>query len=128
MDKPFLIAHVVRGEPAFDIAIKMDCPICGGRGWTAREIVGQERCDECDSLGYWWICSTSGHRARAYWDCRLEDCLVNGMGEYESITYGVPDPPPSWPDPYTVNKAPSGLSLIEQLKLHPTPLTIKRRV
>ena len=42
MSKLYLIAHKVRGEPAFDIAIKM---------------------------GDWWIIPTSGHRAYPYWHC-----------------------------------------------------------
>jgi hypothetical protein len=40
MSELYLIAHKVRGEPAFDIAIKM---------------------------GDWWIIPTSGHRAYPYW-------------------------------------------------------------
>ena len=40
MSELYLIAHKVRGEPAFDIAINM---------------------------GGWWIIPTSGHRAYPYW-------------------------------------------------------------
>lgn len=40
IDELFLIAHKVRGEPAFDVAIQMQMPD-----------------------GVWWIIPTSGHRA-----------------------------------------------------------------
>jgi hypothetical protein len=55
MDNAYLIAHKVRGESAFDIAHRIDCPSCRAMG-----------CFECDNLGYWWIVSTSGHRAHPY--------------------------------------------------------------
>lgn len=45
----FLIAHKVRGEPAFDIAM---------------------RCDDMgtpNDPGPWWIIPTSGHRAYPFW-------------------------------------------------------------
>ena len=41
----YIIAHKVRGEPAFDIAIKLDTPL-------DEEV---------------WIIPTSGHRAYPYW-------------------------------------------------------------
>ena len=46
----YLIAHKVRGEPAFDIAEPMQ--------------VGDET---------WWVIPTSGHRAYPYWTSKLED-------------------------------------------------------
>ena len=49
MTELYLIAHKVRGQPAFDIA---------------------ERCDDMDSEGDpgpWWIIPTSGHRAHPMW-------------------------------------------------------------
>lgn len=59
----FLIAHKVRGEPAFDVATKMECPECP-------EGTDEGFCTECDSLGFWWIIPTSGHRAYPimHWD------------------------------------------------------------
>jgi hypothetical protein len=45
----YLIAHKVRGEPAFDIAVKMEM-----------------------ADGDWWIIPTSGHRAYPYWQWPLE--------------------------------------------------------
>ena len=50
MSELYLIAHKVRGEPALDIAIKM------------------EMVDGC-----WWIIPTSGHRAFPYWHKLLGD-------------------------------------------------------
>ena len=48
----YLIAHKVRGQPAFDIATQIQ--------------IG-------DELG--WIIPTSGHRARPYWRMELEQAL-----------------------------------------------------
>src|SRR6266851_444962 len=114
MSEPYLIAHKVRGEPAFDIAERMVCPECGGEGkdisesialalgmepttengeipLSRRQAAMQQRynrdlnqkrndrkwdglgCPECDHLGYWWIISTSGHRAYPWWNARLID-------------------------------------------------------
>jgi hypothetical protein len=52
----YLIAHKVNGEPAFDIAMRMECPEC-------RINSDSPDCMECDGTGYWWIIPTSGHRA-----------------------------------------------------------------
>ena len=56
MSEPYLIAHKVRGEPAFDIAIKMDMD-------------GED----------WWIIPTSGHRAYPYWEQPLSEIVQNDM-------------------------------------------------
>lgn len=55
----YLIAHKVRGQPAFDIAEKMDMPAALG--------------------GPWWIIPTSGHRAYPYWHCEIEPTNVPQM-------------------------------------------------
>jgi len=58
MDKPFLIAHKVRGLAAFDVAVQMIVP------------------------GYeepWWIISTSGHRAYPYWYVELDSLQLEGV-------------------------------------------------
>lgn len=52
MTEQYLIAHKVRGEPAFDIAIPMEMD------------------DET-----WWIIPTSGHRAYPYWSAPLEGLM-----------------------------------------------------
>ncbi len=122
MSEPFLIAHKVRGEPAFDIAEQMPCPVC-------IEIKNDPRlsdvvCNECEGEGFWWIIPTSGHRARPYWSTKLEDVLVECAGDYESVIYGIEEPPPGWPDHYPVNTstrspppAQSGADLLEELGL-----------
>src|SRR5258708_424538 len=100
----YLIAHSVRGEAAFDVAVQMQCPFCqsyeSATGQWCEAEREQEDCFDCEALGYWWVIPTAGHRAFPYWHCRLDECLVMGMGEYEAITYGVPEMPPSWPDHY----------------------------
>lgn len=53
----FLIAHKVRGEPAFDVATRIECAECNGNTPESGH------CAECDDFGYWWIVPTSGHRA-----------------------------------------------------------------
>lgn len=77
MSEPYLIAHLVRGEPAFDIAIRMDGP--------------DEDGDE------WWIIPTSGHRAYPYNTAKLsEDSLLI----LESC-------PAGWPDHYPHSASPT---------------------
>lgn len=74
----YLIAHKVRGEPAFDVATPMDM-----------------------ADGRWWIIPTSGHRAYPYWTIRLnlEDNeiwmippLPDGLRDH--YTTSAPAPPP----------------------------------
>jgi hypothetical protein len=48
----YLIAHKVRGEPAFDVAVKMEMPD-----------------------GPWWIIPTSGHRAYPFWNMELSKAI-----------------------------------------------------
>lgn len=112
MSEPYLVAHVVRGQPAFDIAEQMDCPVCHGKG----ALDDKCDCDECETSGYWWIVSTSGHRAYPYAHWPLYDIC----NEYIAGDDG-PKPPPNWPDHYAVNKFPkeatTGRSLLAQLGL-----------
>lgn len=49
----YLIAHKVRGQPAFDVAVQMEMD------------------DEV-----WWIVSTSGHRAYPYWHCSVNELFA----------------------------------------------------
>lgn len=93
----YLIAHKVRGEAAFDVAERMDCPMCQGSGNNSWD----EGCVECDGLGYWWIIPTSGHRAHPYTWTEIDlfkKSLAPGM--FEAM-------PPSWPDHYPCNKSPT---------------------
>jgi len=106
MSEPYLIAHLVRGEPAFDIAEQLQ--------------IGDEQ---------GWIIPTSGHRAYPYWTLRLDlavDWPLVGILHTE-----VPDPPVDWPDHYSLSAAPKGTGLItnlaERLGFVPKPPTISRR-
>lgn len=86
MSELFLIAHKVRGEPAFDIAHRIECAECHGEC---------ESCVECDSTGFWWVIPTSGHRAYPWWYQTLELEL--------SSLQQMPD---SIPDHYQTHAAP----------------------
>ena len=101
MSSPYLIAHVVRGSPAFDIAEQLQ--------------IG-------DELG--WIIPTSGHRAYPYWTEALD--AFNPMWKDN-----LPLPPPDHPDHYSLSTAPKGTGLIsnlaERLGFVPAPTRITRR-
>ena len=112
MTEPYLIAHLVRGSPAFDIA---------------------EQIQIGDEVG--WIIPTSGHRAYPYWSTRL-DVLVEDPSEgimYTPVTEykATRIPPDPWPDHYSTSAAPKGTGLItnlaERLGFVPKPPTISRR-
>ncbi|SRR6266568_4352464 len=75
----FLIAHKVRGEPAFDVAEKMECSLCHGLG-----------CFECDSTGHWWIIPTSGHRAYPFDSYSFSTIEGLGLGFDEVIGAAMP--------------------------------------
>jgi hypothetical protein len=62
MNEQHLIAHKYCGQPTFDVATQMKCPIC--------ELISSANCAECDD-GYWWILN-DGHRAHPYWHCSLD--------------------------------------------------------
>lgn len=122
---PFLIAHVVHGAPAFDIAEKMDCPIC----LQDPDGTGSLGCDECDGEGFWWIIPTSGHRAYSYSHCNLYSISLD---QWLSLRK---DPPLNWPDHYSINDRPhheatepSGPSLLERLGLRKPKAPIARRI
>jgi hypothetical protein len=92
-DEPYLIAHKVRGEAAFDIAIRIECPMCNPN-WSERV----HGCHECDSLGYWWIIPTSGHRAYPYWNAKLEDIDDTYELDLRGVDTTYCDGPPPMPD------------------------------
>lgn len=105
---PYLVAHKVRGAPAFDIA---------------------ERCEFEDGSEY-WIVSTSGHRAHPYWSIELEKLGINDYEGWEPLF--IPDDMPSdLPDHYPANKSPAdplaGLTLLQKLGLVKPASPIKRR-
>jgi hypothetical protein len=108
MRELWLIAHKVRGEPAFDIAEQIDCPEC--------QYVpdGNYTCHECDETGYWWIIPTSGHRAYPYASIQLHEEWLRIMDEM----------PANLPDHYQTRAEPSR---IEQLKAMLPPKPVYRR-
>jgi hypothetical protein len=75
-------------------------------------------CTECDSLGYWWIIPTSGHRAYPWHWAKIEcEGILSMM-------------PPSLPDPYPTRAEPK-LDLAQMLgigKAKPQPTNFKRRI
>lgn len=123
MTELYLIAHKVRGEPAFDIATHLTCPKCEGTN---------DHCDQCDGAGHWWIVPTSGHRAFPYWDTKLSELCERPI--YDDIAYSVmldvPPLPPSLRDHY-ITVAEASTDLIKVLGLIHAPLAhppLKRRL
>lgn len=135
MDEPFLIAHRVRGEAAFDVAIKQPCAICLGSG--KRQDEDQLVCEECDGEGHWWIISTSGHRAYPWWAVELSGLY---LGYIDKPTTAIPDikwdniPTENYPDHYPINASPHakvadiGKSILAKLGLGRSAAPIKRRI
>jgi hypothetical protein len=101
-----LIAHKVRGEPAFDIAEQIECPVCAGvgkaitNGWSETF-----HCAECDGHGFWWIIPTSGHRAYPWqhwylqnlgatsdigFDPDLADPMPEGIRDHYEVSTATP--------------------------------------
>jgi hypothetical protein len=115
MSDLYLIAHKVRGEAAFDVAIQMECPIC----LEAYEVTGDMGCDECDQLGYWWIIPTSGHRAYPYATILLQQLGVIGWGEVKPYNAGIM--PKGLPDHYPDHGTAPKIDLIAALGLKPRP-------
>lgn len=126
MDTPYLIAHKVRGLPAFDIAI---------------------RCDDMGTLSDpspWWIIPTFGHRAYPYWYQSLSSMIFN-LEYSPDGTYEVPDEdilaqcPQDTPDFYSSDidadiirnltdpEAKAAVSLLESLGLLKLKEPLKRR-
>lgn len=92
----FLIAHKVRGEAAFDVAIQMPCPLCDlGDG-----MVKEAYCTECKDEGYWWILSSCGHRAHPYWHSPLP--LIEML--FFACNYEIPEMPPDALDLFAANR------------------------
>jgi len=85
----FLIAHSVRGEAAFDIAMQMECPHCMDGAGT------NYGCFNCEDLGYWWIIPTSGHRAFPFdWEPLVPSTIATEV-------------PSGWPDHYRHGPTPT---------------------
>lgn len=103
----YLIAHLVRKQPAFDIAEKVPCTHCqGGENvhgdWVEAE-VEQDSCFMCDGDGFWWQVPTSGHRAHPYWFHEL--AIMTWPSIIEGGVAALPplEPPPNHPDHYPIN-------------------------
>lgn len=135
MSDLYLIAHKVRGEPAFDIAEHMTCPKCAGQGWVANADTCEGfRCDACDEQGHWWIIPTSGHRAFPYWDialCDVDDQYELNLHYHKDLGNGdgrwPPAMPPSLRDHYTTERE-AAVDLVKVLGIIHAPLApIKRR-
>ena len=110
MPELFLIAHKVRGEPAFDIAIKT----CQAEA----EAAGAGEASPCQpDCGGWhegkckfasgWIIPTSGHAAKPFASIplrRLKFCDEAGIWSRSPLEEpGLNIPPPDWPDHYSAN-------------------------
>jgi hypothetical protein len=76
-ETPYLIAHKVRGQPAFDVAIQMEME------------------DEV-----WWIIPTSGHRAYPFWQIELKYLCYGDLAEGIPVWPLIEDVPDPWPDHY----------------------------
>ena len=115
----YLIAHKCRGEPAFDIATRIRCPECEAAMQGLDYGTASWGCNECDQEGYWWIISTSGHRAYPWWDFPL-GALMHDNGDLELIrTVEAAGPMPiGLQDHYMVSSRPK-LDLTSILNLRP---------
>lgn len=82
--EPFLILHKVRGEAAFDIAIRFQ--------------IGSEE---------GWIIPTSGHRAYPHWHMKLDDLYSSPDAGTLCIRelIGTDEVPSDLPDHYAANDA-----------------------
>lgn len=121
---PYLIAHIVRGQPAFDIAERMECPECH----PGYDLPATHFCDECDNLGYWWILSTCGYRARPWKFYKLNS---QGLNQFISEPLECPQ---GWPDLFAINNKShkpipeQGNDLLQKLGLLKKSEPIRRRV
>lgn len=86
MSDLYLIAHLVRGAPAFDIASQIE---------TDSETI--------------WIIPTSGHRAWPYWQMSLAELQPQGSYYYNGVLDMSADPPPDHPDHYSTPTTKGGL-------------------
>lgn len=113
MSELYLVAHKVRGEPAFDIAIMLDV------------------LDEDGDM--MWIIPTSGHRAYPYWNVEITNLWVDSLLSQhafagEPLTELVPSMPPDLQDHYHLDAPRPTAKLIDRLNLRPTLPPIVRRI
>ena len=138
--EPYLIAHLVRGQPTFDIATRF----CEGDAPCQPACGLYPRCKEEE----WWIIPTSGHRAYPYWSWNLEHTELSGGTETLLEIAAKVTIPEGLRDHYSITdrthfqasdedaalsretaKPGQGLitNLAERLGFIPKPLTIPRR-
>ncbi len=116
----YLIAHKVRGEPAFDIAQHLTCPKCEGT---------DDHCSACDGAGHWWVIPTSGHRAWPYWSQPLHKTYVlnKDITQWENVTTLPEEMPPLLRDHYTTEReAVIDLTRTLGLEAKPTAPIVRR--
>lgn len=117
----YLIAHRVRGEPAFDVAQRIECAECLDLAGT------NYGCNECDQLGYWWIIGTSGHRAYPAQTWALK--YLYDDPEFQISVLDAPMPlMDGLPDHYLPTAEPKAPSLLDRLNLRPIQPPIIRRI
>lgn len=134
-DDLFLIAHLCRGEPTFDIAVRQRCAVCGGV--YIDEVEGTFECKECIE-GFWYILATPGYRAYPWWTMRLDAFEFDTVGDGSGYTPidGLSGPQPSDAiDVFACNDRPSksaiavgAKSLLASLGLIKPQAPIKRRL
>ena len=117
MSELYLVAHKVRGEPAFDVALRMVCAECSPN--PPKGLVG-EGCTECDHLGYWWIIPTSGHRAYPWDSIALENVTHHWLRELHPMS-------PDLPDHYRPKAEPKR-SIDTSALIKPKPFKMNRRI
>lgn len=101
MSDLYLVAHIVRGEPSFDIATREDIAV-----------------NEAGDEETFWIIPTSGHRAYPYWSQQIGwdgHILYFNEGLKGAVQYILPDPPADHPDHYHPSAAPKGQGLVRDL-------------
>jgi hypothetical protein len=125
----YLIAHKVRGEPAFDVAQHAICVHCQSyesvTGVWCEATTPQSECAQCDGKGYTWIIPTSGHGAHPYYVISLSELDNYGWLEQKHNPM-----PPDLPDHYPTRAEPQR-SLVDLLGIKAKPQApsapIKRR-
>lgn len=93
MSEPHLILHKVRGEPAFDVAIKLTLD---------RDLECTTAIDD-DEV---WIIPTSGHRAYPFWSSKLTELHINLLNPTQFITHALTLKLEGHPDHYSCNDRP----------------------
>lgn len=120
--EPYLICHLVRGQPAFDIAIHM----CEGEAPCQSNCGLYPNCKD-EEL---WIIPTSGHRAYPYWWSEVSLLSLRDGEPGNELNITDFPAPPGTPDHYTTTAARGTgtiRNLAERLGLVQKPTLIRRR-